>query len=89
MIKINLKRLHHKECKGCWCNKTPGYVTLPSSLTMCMDHPELVKICPCFNCLIKGICGQICDEHHAWTRIVVFGTANPTIEQYLGDPPYE
>jgi len=59
--------MNQKDCKGCWC--ITGDTRL---LNLCKYHPEVSECCPCLSCLVKGICGTLCDSYHGWVRAIVF-----------------
>jgi len=46
MINLN------KKCRGC----------AHDGGCLITKHTKLVKMCPCTICLVKGICGYLCDE---------------------------
>lgn len=48
---VNIK----SDCKGCYCNQNK--VLSCEFPFECND-----KICPCYTCLVKGMCKDICDE---------------------------
>lgn len=53
-------------CKGCWAEILERARSGPPSLrNLCRHHEH----CPCCECLIKPICGQICQEYHDWISI--------------------
>jgi len=46
-----------EKCVGCKLYNSSEYV--------CLITDSMVRDCPCLDCLLKGICGQSCDDYKA------------------------
>jgi len=47
------------ECKGCWSYNVNG---CRAGLELHTKLPDGEYECPCFTCLVKGICTSYCDD---------------------------
>jgi hypothetical protein len=51
-------------CKGCWAEKEERARGGPPSLrNLCRYYANS----PCCECLVKVLCGQLCESYHDWT----------------------
>ncbi len=47
-------------CRGC---RTYEQILSAESIWCTMHRHDHVDICPCMECLVKGICSELCEDY--------------------------